>query len=93
MIRHSKQKKSGYILIQVIVFGAIAAYLLGALIGWAAIDIKASNQAGNRELAMQIAEAGVDYYRCIWPTPRQTIRTVPEWPGLMSMIFWIKMIM
>ena len=57
------KKNSGYVLIQIIVFGAIAAYLLGALIGWAVIDIKSSKQAGDRESAIQIAEAGIDYYR------------------------------
>ncbi len=56
-------KNSGYILIQVIVFGAIAVYILGALTSWAVTDIKASKQAGSRELAIQIAEAGIDYYR------------------------------
>jgi hypothetical protein len=56
-------KKDGYILIQVIVFGAIAAYLLSALAGWATMDIKASRQAADKELAIQIAEAGIDYYR------------------------------
>lgn len=57
------QKNSGYILIQVIVFGVISIYLLGALAGWAVTDIKSSKQAGNKELALQIAEAGIDYYR------------------------------
>jgi len=37
--------------------------ILGALIGWATIDIRASRQTNNRELAIQIAEAGIDYYR------------------------------
>ena len=58
-----KNQKNGYILIQVIVFGAIAAYLLAALSGWAVTDIKASKQASDRESAIQIAEAGIDYYR------------------------------
>jgi hypothetical protein len=58
-----KSKRDGYILIQIIVFGAIAIYILGALTGWATIDIKASRQAGSKELAIQIAEAGIDYYR------------------------------
>ncbi len=57
------KKNKGYILIQVIVFSAIAAYLLGALISWAVIDIKSSKQAGDKESAIQIAEAGIDYYR------------------------------
>ncbi len=58
-----KNKNHGYILIQVIVFASISAYILGALINWAAVDIKASRQAADRELAIQIAEAGIDYYR------------------------------
>lgn len=58
-----KPVKTGYILVQVIVFGAIAAYLLSALAGWAVTDIKASRQAADKEAAIQIAEAGIDYYR------------------------------
>jgi len=62
-IKSEKNGSDGYLLIQVIVFGAIAISLLGALTGWALVDIKASRQAGNKELAIQIAEAGIDYYR------------------------------
>lgn len=58
-----KIKKRGYIIIQIITLGAIVIYILGALAGWAATDIKASRQASNKELALQIAEAGIDYYR------------------------------
>jgi len=59
-----KQKyNKGYILIQVIVFGSIAVYLLSALVGWTAVNIKAGRQAINREKSLQIAEAGIDYYR------------------------------
>jgi len=56
-------KTNGYILIQVIIFSAITAYLLGALTGWSIIDIKSSRYTENREMAIQIAEAGIDYYR------------------------------
>jgi len=60
----NKQKyNKGYILIQVIVFGSIAVYLLNALMGWTSINIKAGRQAFNRERSLQIAEAGIDYYR------------------------------
>jgi hypothetical protein len=58
-----KFKNKGSILIQVIILGAIATYLLGALVGWAVTNLKASKQTFDRELALQIAEAGVDYYR------------------------------
>lgn len=50
-------------LIQVIVFGSIAVYILSALVGWASINVKAARQTFNREKALQIAEAGIDYYR------------------------------
>jgi hypothetical protein len=56
-------QNKGYILIQVIVFSTIAVYILGALTNWAASDIRASKQSGSRELSIQIAEAGIDYYR------------------------------
>lgn len=53
----------GQILIQILIFGAIALYLLGGIAGWARLNIKAGRQAVNRERALQVAEAGVDYYR------------------------------
>jgi hypothetical protein len=53
----------GYMLIQVIVFGSIAVYILSALVGWASINVKVGRQTFNREKALQIAEAGIDYYR------------------------------
>ncbi|OHA21495.1 MAG: hypothetical protein A2849_03655 [Candidatus Taylorbacteria bacterium RIFCSPHIGHO2_01_FULL_51_15] len=56
-------RKGGHVLIPVIVFGSIAVYLLGAFASWAVLSIKASRQAFNREQALQIAEAGIDYYR------------------------------
>ena len=57
------RSKRGQILIQVIVFGSIAVYLFSGLVGWTALNIKASRQAYSREEALQIAEAGIDYYR------------------------------
>ncbi|MEK7090902.1 MAG: hypothetical protein AAB887_00160, partial [Patescibacteria group bacterium] len=59
----NKKLQGGYMLIQVIVFGSIAVYMLSALVGWAQVNIKAGRQAFNREKALQIAEAGIDYYR------------------------------
>ncbi len=56
-------KNKGYFLIQVLVFAFIATILLGALTRFAVTDIQASRQAGDRELAIHIAEAGIDYYR------------------------------
>lgn len=55
--------KKGQILIQAIVFGTISMVLIGGLISWAGVNIKASRLAVSREQALQIAEAGIDYYR------------------------------
>lgn len=55
--------KKGSLLIQAMVFGSIAVVLIGALISWASINIKASRVAIYREQALQISEAGIDYYR------------------------------
>jgi hypothetical protein len=57
------QKNRGQILIQVIVFSTIASVLLGGLLSWASGNIVATREAVKREEAIQIAEAGIDYYR------------------------------
>ncbi|MHB1316644.1 MAG: hypothetical protein ACYCZW_02180 [Minisyncoccota bacterium] len=61
MILQKKQK--GSILIQALVFGSIAVVLIGGLVSWAGVNIKASRLALYREQALQIAESGIDYYR------------------------------
>jgi hypothetical protein len=55
--------QKGTILIQVFVFGMIAVLVLGALISWAGTNIKSSRNEVNREQGIEIAEAGVEYYR------------------------------
>ncbi len=50
-------------MIQVFVFGMIAVLIIGALISWAGTNIKSSRNTVNKEQAIQIAEAGVEYYR------------------------------
>ena len=55
--------KSGTILIQAFVFGVISVVMIGALVSWAGANIKGSRIAVYREQALQIAEAGIDYYR------------------------------
>lgn len=59
----SKNKKNGTILLQALVFGTISVVIIGALISWAGSNIKASRVGLYREQALQIAEAGIDYYR------------------------------
>ena len=56
-------KQSGTILIQAFVFGVISVIIIGALVSWAGSNLKASKVGVEREQALQIAEAGIDYYR------------------------------
>lgn len=58
-----KEYNQGQIIIQALVFGAIAIFFISGLIGWFSVSIKALRQTFNREQAIQIAEAGIDYYR------------------------------
>lgn len=48
---------------QALVFAGIGVIVVSALVAWASVNIKSSRSAVNRERAIQIAEAGVDYYR------------------------------
>ena len=57
------KSQSGTILVQAIVFGSIAVIMIGALVSWAGINLKASRISVLREQALQISEAGIDYYR------------------------------
>lgn len=56
-------KKKGTILIQTIVFATIATMFIAGLVGWASLNLKAMKQTSAGEIAMHIAEAGIDYYR------------------------------
>ena len=62
-MRKSTMKNRGNILITTLVFGAIATYLLAAITNWAVLNMKVSRLTVNREQALEIAEAGTDYYR------------------------------
>ena len=61
MIRKTQQ--TGALLVQVIVFSTIALVLIGGLLSWAGVNIKVSRNEIYREQAIQLAEAGIDYYR------------------------------
>ena len=56
----NKSSQRGGLMIQALVFGSISVVIIGALISWAGINIKASRVALYREQALQIAEAGID---------------------------------
>ncbi len=53
----------GFILVNVLVFGVIAIIVTTALVNWGATMLKGTRQLTSREQAIQIAEAGIDYYR------------------------------
>lgn len=53
----------GSLLVQTLVFGGLAVVMIGALVNWTAVNIKASRVSLVREQALQISEAGIDYYR------------------------------
>lgn len=60
---NKKLLQSGSLLIQALVFGTIAVGMVGALVSWAGTNLKGSRIGVYREQALQIAEAGIDYYR------------------------------
>lgn len=55
--------QSGQILVLVIVFGSVAIYFISGLALWVITSLHAGRHAFYREQALQIAEAGIDYYR------------------------------
>ena len=55
--------QKGMLIIQVLVFSGIMIAIIAALSSWASVSIKAGRTAHQREQAIQIAEAGIDYYR------------------------------
>lgn len=59
----SENKRRGYLLIQVLVFGAIATIVVSGLISFAAANIKFGRHVVLSEQAFQLAESGLEYYR------------------------------
>lgn len=46
-----------------LVFSSIGVLIISALISWAGTNVKSARSARNEELALQIAESGINYYR------------------------------
>jgi hypothetical protein len=55
--------KSGMVLPLILVFGTIAILILGGVVSWGILNLKAARQAVQKEKAFQIAESGLEYYR------------------------------
>ncbi len=60
-IRASDSK--GIVLVNVLVFATIAITVTTALVNWGATVLKSTRNLDAREQALQVAEAGVEYYR------------------------------
>lgn len=56
-------KKRGFVLVNVLVFAVVAMIVTSALVNWGGAMLKSTRQLTAKEQAMQIAEAGIDYYR------------------------------
>lgn len=59
----ARTKQRGGILIQVLAFMAIGMIILSGFIGWGVMSVRTSRHSLVREQALEIAEAGIDYYR------------------------------
>jgi hypothetical protein len=57
------QRTKGSILIQVIAFMAIGIVILSGFVGWGTMSVRTARHTEYRDQAIQIAEAGIDYYR------------------------------
>ena len=60
LLRHAAR---GALLIHLIVFGSIGIVIIGGLVQWSIGQNRLARQRSLREMAFEIAEAGVDYYR------------------------------
>ncbi len=53
----------GWLVLSMVIFGAVAIIMLGGLVSLGLIEGRAENQKYQSERAFQVAEAGVNYYR------------------------------
>lgn len=61
--RGDRGGRRGFMILHSIVFGSIAIIIVSALVVWAGTNLKVSRNSVLKEKAIQIAEAGIDYYR------------------------------
>lgn len=60
---HTRTQRSGYLLVLVLVFGAIFFMMMTAFIGYVTTQAGLTRSKQNKEQALAIAEAGLDYYK------------------------------
>lgn len=63
MKKNSKLIPKGYLLLSVLVFGSVAIIVLGGLVSLSIYESRIATTRQNLELAFQIAESGIEYYR------------------------------
>lgn len=56
-------KNRGFIIIPALLFGTIAVLVVTAFVSWASLNLREVRKVLQKEKALQIAEAGNDYYR------------------------------
>jgi len=61
--QHTSSFSHGMVLVNVLIFATIAITVTSALVNWGATVLKTTRTLDVREQALQIAEAGVEYYR------------------------------
>lgn len=57
------KNNQGQLLLEMVIFSGIAILFISAIADWAISNIITARLAQSRELAMEIAEAGIEYYR------------------------------
>lgn len=63
VVGHRPAVGRGYIVVSVVVFGTVFLTILAGLVGFVFLQTKAQVKKETREKALQIAEAGLDYYK------------------------------
>jgi len=63
MVKNYFKANKGAIVVYIIVFGGIALMMLAGLLGYIIIQLRAIEQKSAWNESLNIAEAGIDYYR------------------------------
>lgn len=87
-IKHKLQK--GFFLVSTLVFAGIALLLITAVVSGASSVLKLSRSVYDRELAFQIAEAGIEYYRWHLAHNQSDFQDGTAGPGPYNHIFYDK---
>ncbi len=61
--RSSQKQKKGYLIVLILVFGAVFFMVSASFFGYIVSENRLQNSKAHKERAIEIAEAGLDYYR------------------------------